>query len=140
MAAVSDAGGREMKKVLFICVQNAGRSQMAEALFNALAGGRAVAASAGTRPAERVHPEVVQAMSEVGIDLSGSKPKMLTEKMVAEADRVITMGCGADEACPVTFTPAEDWGIEDPAGQSLDKVRVIRDQIRARVEGLLRDI
>ncbi len=129
-----------MKKVLFICVQNAGRSQMAEALFNALAAGRAVAISAGTRPAERVHPEVVEAMKEVGIDMSADKPKMLTPEMVSEADKVISMGCGADEACPVAYTPAEDWGVEDPAGKPPEKVRAIRDEIRARVESLLRTL
>ena len=129
-----------MKKVLFICVQNAGRSQMAEALFNALAVGRAVGMSAGTRPAERVHPEVVEAMKEVGIDMSANKPKMLTPEMVSEADKVITMGCGADEACPVTYTPAEDWGIDDPAGQPLETVRAIRDEIRARLQNLLRTL
>jgi len=129
-----------VKKVLFICVQNAGRSQMAEALFNALAVGRAVGMSAGTRPAERVHPEVVEAMKEVGIDMSAHQPKMLTPEMVSEADKIITMGCGADEACPVTYTPAEDWGIDDPAGQPLETVRAIRDEIRARVESLLRTL
>ena len=129
-----------MKKVLFICVQNAGRSQMAEALFNALAAGRAIGVSAGTRPAERVHPEVVEAMKEVGIDMSANKPKMLTPEMVSEADKVITMGCGADEACPVTYAPAEDWGIDDPAGQPLETVRAIRDEIRARLQNLLRTL
>lgn len=129
-----------MKKVLFICVQNAGRSQMAEALFNALAAGRAIGISAGMRPAERVHPEVVEAMKEVGIDISERKPKMLTPEMVSEADKVITMGCGADEACPVTYTPAEDWGIDDPAGQPLETVRAIRDEIRARLQNLLRTL
>ena len=126
-----------VKTVLFICVRNSGRSQIAEAFLNSLAGDKAVAISAGTRPAERVNPTVVQAMAEVGIDISDRKPKALTLEMVEKADRVITMGCGADPSCPVTFVPAEDWQLEDPEGKPIELVRDIRDDIERRVVTLL---
>jgi arsenate reductase (thioredoxin) len=122
-------------RVLFVCVQSAGRSQMAAALFNRHAGGRAVAHSAGTRPADRVHPEVVQVMREVGLDLSAAKPRLLTPELAEGALQVITMGC-ADE-CPVVSAPIEDWGLADPAGQPLATVRAIRDDIDSRVRSLL---
>jgi len=126
-----------MKTVLFICVHNSGRSQMAEAFLNRLAGGKAVAISAGTRPAEETNPTVVQAMAEAGIDISERKPKALTLEMVEKADRAITMGCGTDPACPVTFVPAEDWQLEDPEGKPLETVRRIRDEVHRRVVDLL---
>ena len=126
-----------MKTVLFVCVGNSGRSQMAEAFFNYLAAGRARAISAGTNPAKSVAPDVVLAMKEVGIDISGNKPKALTEDMLAQADRVVTMGCGADGVCPVSFVPTEDWALEDPKGKPLDKVREIRDEIRLKVAKML---
>lgn len=129
-----------MKTVLFVCIENAGRSQMAAAFFNHLATGKATAISAGTRPARTVNPTVVQAMREVGIDISGNRPKMLTQEMVRQADQVITMGCGTDPECPVTFVPAEDWGLEDPKGQPIEKVREIRDEIRRRVAVLVRQL
>jgi len=122
-----------VKTVLFICVHNAGRSQMAEASFNRLAGGKARAISAGTMPAERIHPEVVAAMAEVGVDVSRRRPKQLTQEMIDEASRIITMGCSVEEVCPAVFVPAEDWGLEDPEGQPIEKVRAIRDAIRHRV-------
>jgi arsenate reductase len=128
---VSDAKPR----VLFVCVQNAGRSQMAAALFNRHAGGRALAESAGTRPAERVHPEVVEAMREVGIDLSDAKPRLMSAGLAAGAARVITMGCG--DECPVVNAPVEDWGLPDPAGLPSVEVRAIRDDIERRVRSLL---
>ncbi len=110
---------------------------MAEAFLNSLASGKAVAISAGTRPAERVNPIVVKAMAETGIDISDRKPKALTLEAVEKADRVITMGCGTDPSCPVTFVPAEDWQLEDPEGQPLETVRRIRDEVRRRVVDLL---
>ncbi len=126
-----------MKPVLFVCVHNSGRSQMAEAFFNHLAGEWARAISAGTMPAERVQPDVVQAMAEVGIDISRQQPKLLMPEMIARAARVITMGCGMEGVCPATFVPTEDWGLEDPKRQPIEKVREIRDEIRRRVEGLI---
>lgn len=128
-----------MKTILFVCVENAGRSQMAKAFLENFAGGRVKALSAGTMPAERVNPAVVGAMREVGIDISKQRPRPLTPELLAEADRVITMGCGAEGLCPAVFVPTEDWGLEDPKGQPLEKVRAIRDQIKERVLALLEE-
>jgi len=126
-----------VKTILFACVHNAGRSQMAAAFFNALADPtKAHAISAGTEPGARVHPEVVAAMREVGVDLTGASPRKLTDALATQADLLVTMGCG--EACP--FVPGlrrEDWPLDDPKGQSLERVRAIRDEIGARVERLL---
>lgn len=126
-----------MKKVLFACVHNAGRSQMAAAWFNELADpSKATGISAGTVPGERVHPEVVAVMQEAGIDLSREKPKLLSDDLASSAALLITMGCG--EACP--FVPGlrrEDWPLQDPKGQPLTEVRRIRDIIRAQVHELL---
>jgi arsenate reductase len=123
--------------VLFACVRNAGRSQMAAAFFNALADPqKAHAISAGTRPADRVHPVVVEAMRETGIDVSAQTPQRLTIELARDADRLITMGCG--DACPVVpGLRREDWPLDDPAGQPLERVRLIRDEVRSRVERLL---
>jgi arsenate reductase (thioredoxin) len=131
-----------MKTVLFVCVHNSGRSQMAEAFFNELAGGKAQALSAGTQPGANVNPIVVEAMREAGINISGNKPKMLTMDMVQKAERMITMGCG-DEAgavCPASFIETEDWALEDPKGKSLEHVRKIRDEIKERVIKLVKEI
>lgn len=128
-----------MKNVLFVCVGNSGRSQMAEAFFNHMAGGKAKASSAGTKPANIIDPKVVQIMKEVGLDISSNRPKKLTMEMLNQADKVITMGCGAEKACPATFTETEDWELEDPKGQSMEKIREIRDQIKARVEKMLKE-
>lgn len=127
-----------MKTVIFACVHNAGRSQMAAAFFDALADpARARAVSAGTAPAERVHPEVVEAMREVGIDLSAARPRELTPELARGAELLITMGCG--DACPVVpGLRRGDWPLEDPKGRSAADVRRIRDEIRARVEALVR--
>jgi arsenate reductase len=125
-----------MPRMLFVCIHNAGRSQMAAALFNRHANGRATADSAGTRPAARVHPEVVQAMREVGIDLEGAKPRLMTTELSTGADRVITMGCAEGE-CPVVSVPVEDWGLPDPAGRPVPEVRAIRDEIDRRVRALV---
>jgi arsenate reductase len=125
-------------EVLFVCVHNAGRSQMAAALLADLAGERIVVRSAGTAPASTINPAVIEVMAEVGIDLvaTGAIPKKLTDEAVAVSDVVITMGCG--DECP--FYPGkryEDWELDDPAGQGVDAVRAIRDQIRVRVEELM---
>jgi len=122
-----------MKTVLFICVHNSGRSQMAEAYFNKYAAGKAIGISAGSSPAETVNPIVVQAMLEEGIDLSGNKPKALTVDMLDKADRVISMGCGVEESCPATIVDTEDWELEDPKGKSLEQVRKIRNEIKLKV-------
>ena len=125
-----------MKKVLFVCVENARRSQMAEAFFNKFAKGRAVAISAGAKPASKVDEKAVKVMKEIGIDITGQKPKALTMKMVEEADVVITMGCGAD-VCPVVPKRVEEWKIEDPAGKPIAKFREVRNEIKKRVEKLV---
>src|SRR6188472_2413592 len=126
-----------MKTVLFACVHNAGRSQMAAAWFNLLADPvKAQAISAGTDPVPRVHPEVVAAMSEVGVDLSGAPTSQLTTGLAQRAQMLITMGCG--DRCPVVpGLKRDDWPLEDPKGQSLARVREIRDEIRQRVVRLL---
>jgi arsenate reductase (thioredoxin) len=122
--------------VLFLCVHNAGRSQMALGWFTHLAAGRAVAWSGGSEPAEEVNPAAVEAMAEVGIDITGEHPKRWTSEIVQAADVVITMGCG--DACPVfPGIRYEDWELEDPAGQGVEAVRPIRDEIERRVRALL---
>jgi len=115
---------------------------MAEAFFNNLAKGKALALSAGTQPSDAVNPIVVEAMKEVGIDISGNKPKMLTMEMVQKADRMITMGCGddAEAVCPARFIETEDWGLEDPKGKTIIEIRKIRDEIKRRVSKLLKEI
>jgi len=129
-----------MKTVVFACIHSAGRSQMAAAFFNALVDpGKARAISAGTEPAERVHPEVVEVMREVGIDLSAARPRLLDAGLASEAQLLITMGCG--EQCP--FVPGlqrDDWNLPDPKGQPIGTVRAIRDEIRARVFQLARNV
>jgi arsenate reductase len=130
---------RPMAHVLFVCLHNAGRSQMSEALFARAAGGRHTAASAGTAPADRVHPAVVEAMREVGIDLAGRRPRQLTHELADQADVVVTMGCG--DECP--FIPGKryiDWELPDPAGRPIEDVRAIRDDIARRVEQLLAEL
>jgi arsenate reductase len=126
-------------RVLFVCVQNAGRSQMSEALFSLAAGDRHEARSAGSAPAEHVHPEVVDAMRELGVDLSGRVPHGLERADAEWADVVVTMGCG--DACP--YVPGKryvDWELPDPAGKTVDEVRAIRDEIARRIEDLVRDL
>ncbi len=126
-----------MKTVIFACVHNAGRSQMAAAFFNQLADrSRARALSAGTQPAEHVHREVVAVMREVGIDLSTAQPTRLTDELAAGAQLLVTMGCG--ESCPVVpGLRRQDWNLPDPKGQPIERVRAIRDEIRRRVEELI---
>jgi arsenate reductase (thioredoxin) len=128
-----------MAHVLFVCLHNAGRSQMSQALFDRGAQGAHSAASAGTTPAERVHPEVVEVMSELGIDLAGRSPKSLTFEAAQEADVVVTMGCG--DECP--YIPGKryiDWDLQDPKGLPIDQVRAIRDEIAGRVDRLLGEL
>lgn len=128
-----------MARVLFVCRQNAGRSQMSQALFERAAGGRHTAASAGTTPGERVHPEVVQVMRELGIDLSDRVPRRLTTELAQEADVVVTMGCG--DECP--YIPGKrylDWELEDPKGRPVEEVRATRDEIAQQVDVLLREL
>ena len=128
-----------MAGVLFVCLHNAGRSQMSQALFELAAAGRHHAASAGTRPADRVHPEVVEAMRELGIDMVGRRPRALSPDLAEGADVVVTMGCG--DECP--YLPGKrylDWDLPDPAGRPLDEVRATRDHIARRVEALVAEL
>jgi protein-tyrosine-phosphatase len=128
-----------MSTVLFVCLHNAGRSQMSQAMFERAAGGRHHALSAGTTPSIRVHPEVVTVMREIGIDLGGRTPQALTLPLAEAADVVITMGCG--DQCP--YIPGKrylDWDLPDPKGRPLDEVRALRDEIAGRVQVLLRDL
>jgi arsenate reductase (thioredoxin) len=125
--------------VLFVCVHNAGRSQMAAAFLSHLSAGVVEVRSAGSEPADQVNPAAVQAMAEVGIDIAAAQPKILTDQAVRESDVVITMGCG--DTCP--FYPGkryEDWELDDPAGKDVAAIRSIRDEIRRRVEALLDDL
>lgn len=125
-----------LPSALFLCIHNAGRSQMALGWFNHLAEGRAIAWSGGSEPADKINPSAVAAMQEVGIDITGEYPKPWTDETLRASDVVITMGCG--DTCP--FYPGkryEDWALEDPAGQGLEAVRPIRDDIEQRVRGLL---
>jgi protein-tyrosine-phosphatase len=130
---------KQVPEVLFVCVQNAGRSQMAAALLDARAGGRVHVRSAGSAPAEEINPAVVEALAELGIDVEQEFPKPLTDEVVRAADAVVTMGCG--DACPVyPGKRYEDWTIEDPEGKGLEEVRRIRDEIDGRVRQLLREL
>jgi protein-tyrosine-phosphatase len=128
-----------MARVLFVCLHNAGRSQMSQALFERAAGGRHAAESAGTTPADRVHPEVADAMLELGIDLRDRRPKLLSRELAEAADVVVTMGCG--DECP--FIPGKryvDWDLTDPKGQDPATVRSIRDEIARRVGDLVAEL
>ncbi|HNE88926.1 MAG: arsenate reductase ArsC [Candidatus Nanopelagicales bacterium] len=129
----------EKPSVLFVCVHNAGRSQMAAAYLTHLAGDRVEVRSAGSAPADAVNPAAVEAMAEEGIDMSAEIPKVLTDEAVRASDVVITMGCG--DTCPIyPGKRYEDWKLDDPAGQGVDAVRPIRDEIRKRIEGLIAEI
>jgi protein-tyrosine-phosphatase len=128
-----------MVHVLFVCLHNAGRSQMSQALFERAAGGRHTASSAGTTPAERVHPEVVEAMGGLGIDVSGRTPQLLDRAAAERADVVVTMGCG--DECP--YVPGKrylDWDLPDPKGRPVEEVRKVRDDIAGRVDALVREL
>jgi arsenate reductase len=129
----------EKKTIMFVCVHNAGRSQMAAGFMRELGGDRVEVLSAGSAPKDSINPVAVEAMAELGIDIANQKPKVLTPEAVQQSDVVITMGCG--DACP--YYPGkryEDWVLEDPAGQGIEQVRAIRDEIKARVEALLSEI
>jgi arsenate reductase len=129
----------EKPSVLFVCVHNAGRSQMAAGYMAALSGGQVEVLSAGSEPKDHINPVAVQAMAEEGIDIAGNTPKILTTDAVKASDVVITMGCG--DSCPIfPGKRYEDWELDDPAGQGIDAVRPIRDDIRARIEQLLSEI
>ncbi len=139
MRRIDDSSNTKLPAVLFLCVHNAGRSQMALGWFNHLAGGRAVAWSGGSEPGSEINPAAVSAMAEVGIDVTGEFPKPWTDEVVRAADVVITMGCG--DECP--FYPGkryEDWALDDPAGRGVEAVRPIRDEIRERVTDLLKSL
>ncbi|MRG58901.1 heat-shock protein HtpX [Agromyces sp. CFH 90414] len=129
----------EKPTVLFVCVHNAGRSQMAAGYLRELGGDRVEVRSAGSEPKDQINPVAVEAMSEEGIDITGNTPKILTVDAVKESDVVITMGCG--DACPIfPGKRYEDWELEDPAGQGIEAVRPIRDEIRRRVEELISEL
>ena len=129
----------EKLTVLFVCVHNAGRSQMAAGYLRELAGDRIEVRSAGSEPKEQINPVAVEAMAEEGIDIANNTPKVLTTEAVRDSDVVITMGCG--DACPIfPGKRYEDWELDDPAGQGIDAVRPIRDDIKARVEALLAEL
>lgn len=123
--------------ILFVCVHNSGRSQMAEAFAKRMARNAVDVASAGTVPGGEMNPIVVAAMAERNIDISGARPKIIQQAMVDAADLVFTMGCAIDESCPAVFTPSEDWGLDDAAGQPIEVVRRIRDEVEAKVRALL---
>jgi len=127
-----------MKKVLFVCVENAGRSQMAEGFANKYGKDKFIVSSAGNKPADKVNPVVVEAMKEKGIDISTNKPKLLTFQMAQDADLIVTMGCNDQGICPGPFfKPTIDWKLEDPKGKPIEKVRKIRDEIEQRVQKLM---
>ena len=128
------------KTVLFVCVHNSGRSQIAEAFFKQMTKGKVHAISAGTQPADKVNPVIVEVMREIEIDISENQPKLLSLGMLKQADKVITMGCGTEGVCPATFTETEDWKLDDPEDKTIDKVREIREEIKKRVIGLIEEI
>ena len=139
LAQADEMVTKDVPEVLFVCVHNAGRSQMAAGLLNKLADGRVHVRTAGSDPAEEINPAAVEAMAEVGVDLSEEFPKPLTDEFVRAADAVITMGCG--DACPIyPGKRYEDWELEDPAGKDLETVRRIRDEIEERVRRLLGEL
>jgi len=131
-----------MPTVLFVCVHNSGRSQMAEAFFNLYANGKVKGLSAGTQPAKEVNPVVIEVMQEVGIDISKNIPKALTLEMVKKSNKMISMGCGAEAeaVCPASFIETEDWTLEDPEGKTLEQVRIIRDEVKNRVMKLIEEM
>jgi protein-tyrosine-phosphatase len=127
-----------MKKILFVCIENAGRSQMAEAFANKYGEGKVIASSAGNKPAEKINPIVVEALKEKGIDISANKPKQLTFEMANAVDLIVTMGCTDNGICPGPFFKENvDWKLEDPKAKPLEKVREIRDDIEQRVIALI---
>jgi arsenate reductase len=129
-----------MRKILFVCIENAGRSQMAEAFADKYGRNKFIVSSAGNKPAEKVNPVVVEAMKEIGIDISNNKPKQLTAKMALDADLIVTMGCNDQGICPGPFfKPTIDWKLEDPKGKPIDKVREIRGEVARLVKKLVEE-
>jgi len=130
-----------MKKVLFVCVGNASRSQMAEAFANHYGRGKIIASSAGTNPATEIDPNAVEVMKEKGIDISGRKPKPIDFNEVSTADVIVTMGCGAEGFCPATFLErVRDWNLDDPKGKPIEFVRKIRNEIEEKVKALIEEL
>ena len=135
---VLESGVQTMRKILFVCVENAGRSQMAEAFANKYGKDKFIVSSAGNKPADKVNPIVVEALKEKDIDISMNKPKLLTFQMVQDADLIVTMGCNDNGICPGPFfKPTIDWKLEDPKGKAIEKVREIRDEIEKKVRIML---
>jgi arsenate reductase len=127
-----------LKRILFVCVENAGRSQMAEAFANKYGKDKLVVSSAGNKPADKINPMVVEVLKEKGIDVSMNKPKLLTFQMTQDADLIVTMGCNDDGVCPGPFfKPTIEWKLEDPKGKPIEKVREIRDEIERQVQKLI---
>jgi arsenate reductase len=127
-----------VKKILFVCVENAGRSQIAEGFAKEIGGNKFVVSSAGNKPAEKVNPVVIEVMKEKGIDISTNKPKLITAKMAMDSDLIVTMGCNDKGICPGPFfKPTIEWALEDPKGKPIEKVREIRDDIEGRVKELI---
>ena len=130
-----------MKKILFVCVENAGRSQMAEGFFKKLAPDDCQGISAGTKPISEINPLAIQAMKEVDIDISDNKSKLVTNEMIEESDSVVNMGCMDKESCPALFVEEiDDWAIEDPKGKSIEEIRKIRDSIETKVKKLVSEL
>ena len=130
-----------MKKILFVCVENAGRSQIAEGFFRKYAPDGFVAVSAGTKPVGNLNPIAVEAMKEVGIDISQQKSKLISNEMINESESVVNMGCMDEESCPALFVEdIADWGIEDPKGKSIEQVRIIRDTIESKIKELVTNL
>ena len=127
-----------MKKILFVCVENAGRSQIAEGFFRKYAPDGFVAVSAGTKPVDNLNPIAVEVMKEKGIDISQQKSKLISNEMISHSESVINMGCMDKESCPALFV--EDWGIEDPKGKSIEQVRIIRDTIESKIKELVTNL
>ena len=134
----SKSKSKEKQTILFVCIQNAGRSQMAEAFFRKYASEDHEPLSAGTKPTSEVNPITIEAMKEVGIDISKQRPKDITEDMMRNSSKIVNMGCMEKDWCPTMFIPnLVDWGIEDPKGKSIEKVREIRDEIEVRIKDLI---
>jgi arsenate reductase (thioredoxin) len=129
-----------LKKILFVCVENAGRSQMAEAFANKYGKDKVIASSAGNKPSDKVNAVVLEVLKEKGIDISMNKPKLITAKMAMDSDLIVTMGCNDQGICPGPFfKPTIDWKLEDPKGKTIEKVREIRDEIEGKVQRLIED-
>jgi len=139
--SITNSSNKDSKTILFVCVENAGRSQMAEGFFKKYAPDRFKSLSAGTKPISQINPMVVEAMKEVGIDISKQKSKELTDEMIRDSDNVVNMGCRDKNFCPTIWLPKViEWNLEDPKGKSIEKVREIRDEIEKRVKEVVAEI